>query len=465
MHGTVLAPVLFVGEGPPCDLQDIQGHTPLHIACRNAHHGADYLPTIRLLLQLGAAPDIPSNPTDEELAELPMFAAGRLPVDCVTETLRAEVSEVLSTTKKDDKLLELLKLKYEDLVISTEPIPPSMTIGPPVTSSVPSSKPKEKQLSKPLDLKNLPKDSLMFVGQGTQFVGMAKDLLDRNGAGKALFARASAILGYDLAQLCLEGPADKLTSTAYSQPAVMVSSLAALAELKERHPALMQEVGHVAGFSLGEITALVAAELISFEDGLKLVKLRAEAMQVASEQHPGGMGSITGLKDDVLAEVVKEAQAETGGVLAVANYLFEKGRVVSGDHAAVELACKKASAKGAISAKKLPVGGAFHTSHMALAKDAIAKALNSIEIKAPTRALYSNVSGKPYTSVEEIRELLIQQAVSPVQWEAIAQALAGAGGKIYEVGAGEQLKAMMRRINAEAWKRVENVGHWMPPKN
>jgi [acyl-carrier-protein] S-malonyltransferase len=244
----------------------------------------------------------------------------------------------------------------------------------------------------------------------------------------------------------------------------MVSALAALEELKQTRPDVMQGIGHMAGFSLGEITALVAGEAISFEDGLRIVKARAEAMNEASQKNPGGMGSIVGLADDALKAVVEAARAEAGGVLEVANYLFPKGRVVSGDHKAVDLALKKAEPK-AMKCQKLVVGGAFHTSHMQAAKEAVAKVLETVTIQSPKFALYSNVTAKPYQSVDEMKTLLVEQVVSAVRWEETAKALSATGGKIMEVGAGEQLKAMLKRIDKPTWERTENVGHWMPPKN
>eukprot|EP00667_Euglena_gracilis_P009886 EG_transcript_10056 len=307
--------------------------------------------------------------------------------------------------------------------------------------------------------------ALIFPGQGTQFVGMARDVIEKNGPGKALFDRASAVLGYDLAQLCLEGPEDRLNTTACSQPAVMVSSLAALEELKAEQPDMMAGIGHVAGFSLGEITALVAVGALSFEDGLKVVKVRAEAMQKSCDLTPSGMGSITGLDDAVLADVIAEAVQETGNPLQVANYLFPGGRVVSGAIPAVDVACAKAKERGAAGASKLVVAGAFHTPFMSPAKDAVAAVLSDVPVVLPQGvALYSNVTAEPYTSPEQIKELLVQQVVSPVQWERIATTLSAVGGTLYEVGAGQQLKAMMKRIDKDGFKRTKTVGGWRPAK-
>jgi len=304
----------------------------------------------------------------------------------------------------------------------------------------------------------------MFPGQGTQFVGMAADLIEKNGPGKALFDRASAVLGYDLADLCLNGPADKLNSTACAQPAVMVSSLAALEELKTEQPDLMGTIGHVAGFSLGEITALVAAGALSFEDGLTVVKTRAEAMQVSCDQNPGGMASITGLDDDKITEMIAAANEATGGPLQVANYLFAGGRVISGSHPAVDKACEIATEMGAGGATKLPVAGAFHTALMNPAKEAVAEVLANVEMTKPDSiSLYSNVTAKPYESVEQMKELLVQQVVSSVLWEQTAATLAGFGD-IYEVGAGMQLKAMMKRVDKKAFRKVTNIGGWRPAR-
>eukprot|EP00906_Rhabdomonas_costata_P029530 RCo041660 len=212
--------------------------------------------------------------------------------------------------------------------------------------------------------------------------------------GKALFDKASAILGYDLAGVCLNGPEERLTSTAVSQPAVLVASLAALEDFKARRPEVWATVGHMAGFSLGEYTALVAAGALSFEDGVKLVKTRAEAMQAASEKCPGTMGSIVGLEDADLNAIVAEVLAENpGAVLQVANLLFPKGRVISGHHSAVDAALAKATAKNALKAQRLVVGGAFHTSCMADAQEAVKKALEGVTLTLPPNVLvYSNVT-------------------------------------------------------------------------
>jgi len=310
-----------------------------------------------------------------------------------------------------------------------------------------------------------PSGALMFPGQGTQFVGMAADLIEKDGPGKALFDRASEVLGYDLTALLLEGPAEKLNATSYSQPAVMVSSLAALEELKAENPDLMANIGHVAGFSLGEITALVAAGALSFEDGLKLVKVRAEAMQKSCDLKPSGMGSITGLSDEQMDELITATLAATSGSLQIANYLFPGGRVISGDIESVDAACEKAKEMGAAAASKLVVAGAFHTAFMDPAKEAVAAALADIEVKLPSGInLYSNVTAEPYTSAEQIKELLVQQVVSPVKWEQTAATLGALDGDLYEIGAGQQLKAMMKRVDKKAFRRVKNVGGWRPPR-
>jgi len=468
---------LLVGHSARLDLHDSQGHTPLHLACRNAHFGPEHLETVRLLLRLGADPSRPTTVSEGELRELPMYREGRLPLDCAAEKDRDEVAALLRDVSQDDALLTGLREKHGGAPLNAAsntnggaaspapvpaPAPPTPVVPSAPTHATVAPAPIVDAL--PVDLGALPKDALMFVGQGTQFVGMARDLLEKDGPGKAVFARASAILGYDVGELCLRGPEAQLQSTAFSQTAVMVSSLAALEELKAQRPNFMDSIGHVAGFSLGEITALVAADLIDFEAGVRLVKARAEAMQAAAEANPGGMASITGLEDAVLDEIIAAVQKETGGRLVIANFLFPKGRVVSGDIVAVDAACAKATARKALNAKRLVVGGAFHSEHMALARDAVAKVLADIEIRPPTRALYSNVTGRPYESVKEIQDLLVLQVVSPVQWQDTVQALAATGGRIYEVGAGEQLKAMVRRVDVDAWRRVENIGHWLPPK-
>lgn len=318
--------------------------------------------------------------------------------------------------------------------------------------------------------------ALLFPGQGSQQVGMGKALLDSNVKGvKEVFDTASKVLGYDMEKLCLEGPAEKLQETMYSQPAIMTVSLAAVEFMREKHPESIKNVGSVAGFSLGEFTALVFSGALSAEDALKLVQVRAEAMQKCADSGPkGAMVSISGMDDSALEDLVKHALTMyPGSVCQVANYLFPKGRVVSCDKRLEDFLVKESQERGAIQSKPLVVGGAFHSKRMQNAKEALVKALETVTINEPSVAVYSNVSGKPYESAAQIKELLPEQLVSGVQWEATMKHLLEPEEKekservrpneFFETGPGSQLRTMLRKNDQEAAKAC-TVIDVMPPK-
>lgn len=300
---------------------------------------------------------------------------------------------------------------------------------------------------------------VLFPGQGAQAVGMGRSLVASGAPGVAeLFARASAVLGYDLLQLCVEGPVSRLALTRYSQPAIFVVSLAAMAKLKHERPELVARAKLAAGFSLGEYSALVWAGALSFDDGLTVVKVRAEAMHEAAGQSSrgrGGMASVAGLDDDQLTALLAEGAAAVGGGKAayVANYLFPGGRTLSGDADVLEWVCQHASARGAKSAKRLEVSGAFHSPYMQPARAALAAALRDVPIRLPSLPVYSNVTGRPYRDADQIRALLERQLVDSVLWEqSIAHIRQHAPCSMYlETGPGKQLRAMMRRIDNTAW--------------
>ena len=271
--------------------------------------------------------------------------------------------------------------------------------------------------------------AILFPGQGTQKVGMAKTLLDHPSA-KALFSTAKTILGYDLAELIMKGPQEKLDQTLYSQPAVFVCSLAAMEIHKAKDPQMLKKVKSAAGFSLGEYSALCFAGAISFEDGLRVVKARAEAMDAAAKVAVSGMASIGGIDDDKLEKALKDASAEKGngtGKAYIANYMFPGGRTCSGDKQVLERVCELVKAAGANNAKMLNVSGAFHTPYMEKAADAVSKVLDAAAISMPSAQVYSNVTGKAYTSVDEIKTLLKRQLCEPVKWEQGVKVLIGAG--------------------------------------
>jgi len=308
-----------------------------------------------------------------------------------------------------------------------------------------------------------PKVAMLFAGQGTQNVGMCEELAASQ-VGKDLFQRASQILGYDLLQLCNEGPDERLQQTAYSQPAVMVTSLAAAEKWRLLSPKESTRVVACAGFSLGEFSALVYSGAISFEDGVRLVKARSEAMQQCAENSKGAMASVAGMEDASLNALLQQASAATGKNVRIANYLFPKGRTISGDEEAVEWICgqngQRAKDAGASNAKRIKTSGAFHTVAMAGAQDEVARMLETINIKLPRDIkVYSNVTGKPYTDVKEMRELLKRQVAEPVLWEdtirAICEDKGGMPNKFLETGPGQQLKAMLKRTNPQAFANCE----------
>ena len=270
---------------------------------------------------------------------------------------------------------------------------------------------------------------------------------------EAMFETASKVLGYSLTELIANGPQEKLDTTLYSQPAIFVCSLAAMELAKKESPEMLKKIKTAAGFSLGEYSALVYAGGLSYEDGLKVVKARAEAMDAAAKAAASGMASIGGLPDDKLMAALDEAAVAVGkGKAYVANYMFPQGRTCSGDLDVLAKACELAKAKGAKNANMLAVSGAFHTPYMTAAGAALSKVLDEADIQMPSIHVYSNVTGKPYTSVDEIKALLKRQLLEPVKWEQGTNDLIALGHAQYvEPGPGKQLKAMMRRICPDAW--------------
>jgi [acyl-carrier-protein] S-malonyltransferase len=288
----------------------------------------------------------------------------------------------------------------------------------------------------------MPKIAFLFPGQGAQTVGMGKALADQG--QRRLFDQANEILGYDLADLCFNGPAEKLNSTVISQPALFVMSLAALEAWREKEPGPANECAATAGLSLGEYTALVFAGALTFADGLRVVRRRGEAMQAAADATPSGMVSIIGLDQAKVEELC--AQARPKGQIEIANLLCPGNIVVSGSKdgcAAIEALAEATGAKTI----KLAVAGAFHTSIMKPADEALAKALAEVQIQRPRIPVWSNVDAKPHTEPEEIRQLLIKQVLQPVRWEATLRGLLADGfDRFYEIGPGRVLAGLLKRI-------------------
>lgn len=289
------------------------------------------------------------------------------------------------------------------------------------------------------------KSAFLFPGQGAQYVGMGASLCASLPAAKALFDRASAVLGYDLLDVCTKGPAERLNATDVSQPALFVASLAALESLKQSDPNALDGVIATAGLSLGEYTALVFAGAMTFDDGLAVVRERGRAMQAAAVATPSAMVSALLLTPEVVEEVVREAG--TAGRVWIANYLCPGNTVLSGETAAIDLAEKLIESKSG-KPVRLPVAGAFHTELMKPADDQLAAALGKVEIRSPQIPVWSNVDAKSHAEPAEIRDLLVRQVLQPVRWEETMRNLLNEGvERFYEIGPGKVLAGLLKRIN------------------
>jgi [acyl-carrier-protein] S-malonyltransferase len=290
----------------------------------------------------------------------------------------------------------------------------------------------------------MPQIAFLFPGQGAQTVGMGKQLAETLPAARELYDEAKAILGYDLADICWNGPAERLNSTVISQPAIFVISLAALGALKAQEPGAIEDCFAAAGLSLGEYTALVFAGAMSFADGLRLVRRRGEAMQAASDATPSSMVSVLGLE---LAEVEKLcASARRAGLLQVANLLCPGNTVLSGTKAACDELERLAQAVGARTVR-LAVAGAFHTDIMKPADQALAQALADVDVRRPRLPVWSNVDARPHTDPQEIRSLLVSQVLRPVLWEETMRRMLAQGiDRFYEIGPGRILAGLLKRV-------------------
>ena len=287
--------------------------------------------------------------------------------------------------------------------------------------------------------------AFVFPGQGAQFVGMGKDLYDNNPLAKELFEKANDILGYRITDIMFSGTDDELKQTKVTQPAVFLHSvISALCMGDAFQPAM------TAGHSLGEFSALVAAEALSFEDGLKLVYARAMAMQKACEAAPSTMAAIIALPFETIEQVCEEVSKEGKGVVVPANYNCPGQLVISGNIEAIEEACGKLKAAGAKRALPLKVGGAFHSPLMQPAKDELQAAIEATEIKAPKCPVYQNVDGKPHTDPAEIKQNLIAQLTSSVRWaQSVENMIADGADDFTECGPGKALQGMISKISRE----------------
>jgi [acyl-carrier-protein] S-malonyltransferase len=286
--------------------------------------------------------------------------------------------------------------------------------------------------------------AFLFPGQGAQHAGMCATIVEKHPSARELFERANEVLGFDLAALCFNGPQAELDKTDISQPALFVSSLAALEMLKAEHPEVVEQCAFAAGLSLGEYTALTFAGALSFEDGLRVVRKRGEAMQAAADATPSGMVSALLLDEAAVQQVV--AAASESGRLWIANYLCPGNTVLSGDTAGCERAMTLIEEAGG-KPVALSVAGAFHTEIMHSAVDELASVLKSVEILTPRLPVVSNVDAEPHSDPDEIRSILVKQVENPVLWEKSVRRLLDDGvDQFYEIGPGKVLKGLMKRI-------------------
>ncbi|MDE0535470.1 ACP S-malonyltransferase [Tenacibaculum sp. L6] len=279
----------------------------------------------------------------------------------------------------------------------------------------------------------------IFPGQGAQFTGMGLDLYENSPLAQELFEKANTILGFSITDVMFEGTAEELKQTKVTQPAIFLHSVILAKVLGDDFKPEM-----VAGHSLGELSALVANGVLSFEDGLRLVSKRALAMQKACEIQPSTMAAVLGLED----KVVEDTCAEIDGVVVAANYNCPGQLVISGEVEAVEKACAALTEKGAKRALVLPVGGAFHSPMMEPAREELAAAIEETTFNEPICPVYQNVVAKAVTNPAEIKENLIAQLTAPVKWTQCVQAMVADGGtEFIEVGPGKVLQGLMRKID------------------
>ncbi len=279
----------------------------------------------------------------------------------------------------------------------------------------------------------------VFPGQGAQFVGMGKDLYDNNPVAREMFEKANEILGFRITDIMFEGTDEDLKQTRVTQPAIFLHSVILAKTLGEDFTPDM-----VAGHSLGEFSALTAAGALSFEDGLRLVAARAQAMQKACELKPSTMAAVLALPD----EKVEEILATVDGVVVCANYNCPGQLVISGEIEAIDAACEKLLAAGAKRALKLKVGGAFHSPVMEPAREELAKAIEATEIHAPSVPVYQNVDAKPHTDPAEIKANLVAQLTAPVRWtQSVKNMIADGATEFIEVGPGKVLQGLVAKID------------------
>ena len=281
----------------------------------------------------------------------------------------------------------------------------------------------------------------IFPGQGSQFTGMCHDLFIKYDNVKPLFKRAETILGFDISKIMFEGTKEELTQTKVTQPAIFIHSMAILKVLEDSFKPDL-----VAGHSLGEFSSLVAAGVLNFEDGLRLVSIRAKAMQKSCESTNGTMATILGLDNSIIEEICSNIE----GTVVAANYNCPGQVVISGEVSAVKNACEKLSETGARRALILPVGGAFHSELMKDAKDELSKAINETSFNSPICPIYQNVNGRPEHLVDNIKRNLISQLTSPVKWtQSVNKMIEDGCQDFIEIGPGKVLQGLIKKINRD----------------